>query len=175
MNIKDLRNELKSIEKAMNKTMDIDEIIEHSTTWFELKLAMELNLMKNYLPIPEGIMSLRHLANWLEIKKVKNLVQVISDDVLITRLGKLSRSLINLKELKKCRWCQKIDGKWFINLKTLKKEIKSIRKERALRKENEKPLEVWEETTPTEFHKYTYLSPLALYARNGLSFGGANQ
>ncbi len=48
MDIKDLKDKLKHIEKAMNKTTDIDEIIDLSTTWFELKLAIELNFMKNY-------------------------------------------------------------------------------------------------------------------------------
>ncbi len=73
-------------------------------------------------------MSLKHLAIWLGIKKVKNLVQVLSDDVLITRIGKLSTSLINLKELQKCRWCKNKDGKWVVSLKALKKEIRALRK-----------------------------------------------
>lgn len=131
--------------------------------------------MKN-IPIPEeGIISLRHLANYLGIRKVENLVQVLSYNVLIIKLGKFSTSLINVKELKKCWWCNYKDRKWVVNLKKLRKELRSLRKA-SLRKAIKKPLEaLLNATTQTlPFSKEDTYSSQGVTARNSLLLGGAN-
>jgi len=48
-----------------------------------------------------GIMSLRKLADYIGVEKVKDLVAVLPDGAVIIKMGKLSHSLIDLEELRK--------------------------------------------------------------------------
>lgn len=49
-----------------------------------------------------GMISLRKLADYVGIEKVKDLVTVLPDGAVIVKMDKLSHSLIDLKELQKC-------------------------------------------------------------------------
>lgn len=50
----------------------------------------------------KGLMSLRKLADYLNIEKVRDLVAVLPDTAVIIKLGTLKTSLIDLRELQKC-------------------------------------------------------------------------
>jgi len=52
------------------------------------------------LPV-SGVMSLRKLADYIGVEKVKDLVSVLPDGAVIIKMGKLSNSLIDLAELRK--------------------------------------------------------------------------
>jgi hypothetical protein len=66
------------------------------------KNCQVISVFQPFVLPASGFISLKKLADYVGIKKVRNLVNVLPEGAVIIPKGKLSNSMINLEDLKKC-------------------------------------------------------------------------